>query len=145
KNEKDSTRGRSRVLGEMLRKEIITDGWDSPEVMDALDLCLSCNACASDCPAGVDMAKYKSEVLHQKYKNRVRPASHYSFGRLPSWLKLSSKFGSLTNLPLKIRPVEKLFLSVLGADSRRRMPKFPSQNFASWVKKHTPSAVSDEK
>ena len=87
KDEKDSTRGRARVLQEMLNGGIVDMSWKSPEVHEALDLCLSCKACASDCPTGIDMAMFKSEALHQTYKGRLRPLSHYTLGRLPTWLR----------------------------------------------------------
>ena len=70
--ESDSTRGRARLLQEMVRGGTVEDGWRSTEVRDALDLCLSCKGCASDCPTGVDMATYKSEVLNQTYRGRRR-------------------------------------------------------------------------
>ena len=70
--ERHSTRGRARLLYEMLAGEVITDGWRSTEVRDALDLCLSCKGCASDCPVNVDMATYKAEFLHHHY---ARPAA----------------------------------------------------------------------
>lgn len=82
--EAHSTRGRARLLHEMLAGEIITDGWRSEEVRDALDLCLSCKGCRSDCPVGVDMATYKAEFLHHHYRGRLRPAAHYAMGRLPA-------------------------------------------------------------
>lgn len=75
--EAHSTRGRARLLHEMLAGEVITDGWRSKEVRDALDLCLSCKGCRSDCPVGVDMATYKAEFLHHHYRGRLRPAAHY--------------------------------------------------------------------
>ena len=87
RDEKDSTRGRARVLQEMVNGTLVTDGWRSDEVHEALDLCLSCKGCASDCPTGVDMATYKSEALHQRYRRRLRPRSHYALGRLPRWLR----------------------------------------------------------
>src|SRR5690606_9134248 len=80
RDEKDSTRGRARVLQEMVNGTLVTGGWRAPEVHEALDLCLSCKGCASDCPTGVDMASYKATVLHQAYRGRLRPASHYSLG-----------------------------------------------------------------
>ncbi len=86
--EKHSTRGRARLLFEMANGEIIKDGWQSDEVAEALDLCLSCKGCKSDCPVGVDMASYKTEFLAQRYKGRVRPVTHYSMGALPLWLHL---------------------------------------------------------
>ena len=74
RDEKDSTRGRARVLQEMVNGSLVTDGWRSDEVHEALDLCLSCKGCASDCPTGIDMATYKAEALHQRYRRRLRPA-----------------------------------------------------------------------
>lgn len=80
--EEHSTRGRARLLHEMLAGEVVTDGWRSTEVRDALDLCLSCKGCRSDCPVGVDMATYKAEFLHHHYEGRRRPAAHCTMGRL---------------------------------------------------------------
>ena len=70
----------------MLAWELVTDGWRSTEVRDALDLCLSCKGCSSDCPVEVDMASYKAEFLHHHYAGRRRPAAHYAMGWLPVWL-----------------------------------------------------------
>ena len=97
REEKDSTRGRARVLQEMINGTAVTGGWRSPEVHEALDLCLSCKGCASDCPTGVDMAAFKSEVLHQSYRRRLRPPSHYSLGWLPRWARIASKAPGLVN------------------------------------------------
>ena len=87
REEQHSTRGRAHLLAEMINGEVIKDGWRSSEVHDALDLCLSCKGCLSDCPVDVDMATYKAEFLHQHYRRRLRPASHYSMGWLPLWLR----------------------------------------------------------
>ena len=91
REEKDTTRGRARVLQEMLAPGGPVHGWRSPEVHDALDLCLSCKGCSRDCPTGVDMATYKAEVLHQSYRRRLRPRSHYTLGRLPRWADLAAR------------------------------------------------------
>ena len=88
RDEKDSTRGRARVLQELANGSLVTGGWRSPEVHEALDLCLSCKACSRDCPASVDMASYKSEVLYRAYRGRLRPRSHYALGWLPRWTRL---------------------------------------------------------
>ncbi|MGH3444698.1 MAG: FAD-binding and (Fe-S)-binding domain-containing protein, partial [Nocardioidaceae bacterium] len=77
REEKDSTRGRARVLQEMLNGSLVSDGWKSAEVHEALDLCLSCKGCAHDCPTGIDMASYKAVALHERYRRRIRPRSHY--------------------------------------------------------------------
>ena len=75
RDEKDSTRGRSRVLQEAIDGSLV-QGFADPAVAEALDLCLACKGCASDCPTGVDMATYKSEALHQKHDvaGRTPPA-----------------------------------------------------------------------
>ncbi|MFF3806812.1 FAD-binding and (Fe-S)-binding domain-containing protein [Streptomyces sp. NPDC002032] len=86
--ERHSPRGRARLLHEMLAGEVVTDGWRSREVAEALDLCLGCKGCRSDCPVGVDVAAYKAEFLHHHWAGRVRPASHYLLGGLPAWLRL---------------------------------------------------------
>ena len=78
REEEHSTRGRMRLLNEMMRGDLITGGWRSTEVLDALDLCLACKGCKRDCPIGVDVATYKSEFLSHHYQGRLRPATHYS-------------------------------------------------------------------
>ena len=84
RDEKDSTRGRARVLQEAIDGSLV-QGLADPAVHEALDLCLACKGCASDCPTGVDMATYKAEALHQSTTSgRRRPRSHYMLGRLPA-------------------------------------------------------------
>ncbi|WP_066373848.1 FAD-binding and (Fe-S)-binding domain-containing protein [Herbidospora mongoliensis] len=95
RDEQHSTRGRARLLFEMLQGDVITDGWRSPEVKDALDLCLSCKGCRSDCPVHIDMATYKAEFLHHYYRGRIRPLSHYALGWLPLW----ARFPLLLKIP----------------------------------------------
>src|SRR5690625_7123598 len=98
--------------------------WSAPEVHESLDLCLSCKACSSDCPVGVDMAQYKSEVLHRTYKGKRRPISHYALGWLPRWARAITAVpvvSRLVNAVLGIRPVAKLVLAAGGMDPRRKM------------------------
>ena len=124
--ENDSTRGRARLLQEMVRGGTVQDGWRSTEVRDALDLCLSCKACSSDCPVGVDMATYKAEFLHQHYKGRVRPRSHYSLG----WLPLTSKLVGYAARPVNALlrgPGGKLLARLGGVTTERRIPAFASR------------------
>ncbi|HEY5853684.1 MAG TPA: FAD-linked oxidase C-terminal domain-containing protein [Aldersonia sp.] len=132
REEKDSTRGRARVLQEMINGTAVTGGWRSPEVHEALDLCLSCKGCASDCPTGVDMAAFKSEVLHQSYRRRLRPPSHYSLGWLPRWARIASKAPGLVNAAMRIPGVGPLALAGAGVDKRRTIPPFAKQTFRSW-------------
>jgi FAD/FMN-containing dehydrogenase/Fe-S oxidoreductase len=119
REEKDSTRGRARVLQEMVEGSIVTQRWRSPEVHAALDLCLSCKGCARDCPTGVDMARYKAEALHQSYRGRLRPRSHYTLGRLPLWLRLGSPVAARL---LRVPAIQKAARAVGGVDPRRRLP-----------------------
>mgnify|MGYP000558920384 FL=1 len=125
RDEKDSTRGRARVLQEMINGSAVTGGWRAPEVHEALDLCLSCKGCLSDCPTGVDMAAYKAEVLHQSYQGRVRPASHYSLGRLPRWAAVASRMPRLVNAAAGLPGVGAAGLSMAGVDPRRTIPPPP--------------------
>ncbi len=135
RNEKDSTRGRARVLQEMIDGRLVAGGWRAPEVHEALDLCLSCKGCANDCPTGTDMATYKSEVLHQSYKGRIRPRSHYILGRLPFWARLSSRISWLANLGLSTPGVRSLARWAAGVDQRRSLPMFARGSFSRWASK----------
>ncbi|MFI7602033.1 FAD-binding and (Fe-S)-binding domain-containing protein [Actinoplanes sp. NPDC049681] len=126
REEKDSTRGRARVLQEVVRGEL---DWSDPAVHDALDLCLSCKGCASDCPTGIDMATYKSEVLHQTYRGRLRPRSHYTLGRLPFWARLAGWTPRLANLSVRLPVLGGLLLRLAGVDRRRSVPAFARRPF----------------
>lgn len=124
RDEKDSTRGRARVLQDMVRgAATVQEGWRSEEVREALDLCLSCKACATDCPAGVDMATYKSEFFDHYYQGRLRPISHLSLGWLPRWLKLTGRIAPLVNAVLAT-PLAKVAAVVGGLTTKRTMPRF---------------------
>ncbi|MEV0372294.1 FAD-binding and (Fe-S)-binding domain-containing protein [Streptomyces sp. NPDC050636] len=129
--EQHSTRGRARLLHEMLAGEVITDGWRSPEVRDALDLCLSCKGCRSDCPVGVDMATYKAEFLHHHYAGRVRPASHYSMGRLPQWLHTAAPAALVLN-GLARTPLAGLGKRLAGIAPERPIPPLAMESFTRW-------------
>ncbi|WP_239135799.1 FAD-binding and (Fe-S)-binding domain-containing protein [Dactylosporangium siamense] len=126
REEKDSTRGRARVLQEVVRGELT---WSDPSVHDALDLCLSCKGCASDCPTGIDMATYKSEVLHQTYRKKLRPRSHYTLGRLPFWARLAGWTPRLANLGMRLPVIGGLLLWLAGVDRRRTVPAFARRPF----------------
>ncbi|WP_132877943.1 FAD-binding and (Fe-S)-binding domain-containing protein [Tamaricihabitans halophyticus] len=142
RNEKDSTRGRSRVLQEMVNGSLVKDGWRSREVHEALDLCLSCKGCSSDCPTGVDMATYKAEALYQTYRNRPRPMNHYSLGWLPRLARAASVAPKLTNAVLGAKPLAKLAMRMGGVDDRRSLPTFAQRTFRQWFANHQP-AVPD--
>ena len=137
RDEKDSTRGRARVLQEMANGTLVTQGARSREVAESLDLCLSCKACASDCPAGVDMATYKAEVQHRAYRRRLRPAAHYTLGWLPRWARLTRPVPQLANTVLRVGPVRSVAFRLAGIDSRRRAPAFARQTFRRWWSQRT--------
>ncbi|WP_165987666.1 FAD-binding and (Fe-S)-binding domain-containing protein [Streptomyces sp. YIM 98790] len=122
--ERHSTRGRARLLHEMLAGELVTDGWRSPEVRDALDLCLSCKGCRGDCPVHVDMATYKAEFLHHHYAGRLRPRSHYALGRLPRWLRLADtlRLAPAANALGRARPLAALARLLAGIAPERPIP-----------------------
>jgi FAD/FMN-containing dehydrogenase/Fe-S oxidoreductase len=132
--EKDSTRGRARVLQEMLAPGGPVQDWRSPEVHEALDLCLSCKGCSRDCPTGVDMAAYKTEVLHQSYRRRLRPRPHYALGRLPRWSDLAARAPRLVNAVLGSRVGGAVAKWGAGVDQRRTLPAFAGTTFrAGWT------------
>ncbi|MFF4352135.1 FAD-binding and (Fe-S)-binding domain-containing protein [Streptomyces sp. NPDC001530] len=132
--EEHSTRGRARLLHEMLAGEVVTDGWRSTEVRDALDLCLSCKGCKSDCPVGVDMATYKAEFLHHHYEGRRRPAAHYAMGWLPVWLLLVARTRTawLVNSLASVRPVAAVAKRLGGIAPEREIPRVARETFSGW-------------
>ncbi len=124
--EKDSTRGRARALQSMLAGAL-PGGFDSPEVADALDLCLACKGCARDCPTGVDLASYKSQVLAERWRGRLRPRSHYALGALPRWARLAAATragATLANLVLATPGLAHAARWLAGIDQRRSLPTF---------------------
>ncbi|QWF23061.1 FAD-binding oxidoreductase [Nocardioides sp. LMS-CY] len=125
RDEKDSTRGRSRVLQEAVDGTLVR-GFADPAVHEALDLCLACKGCASDCPTGVDMATYKAEALHQKHDvlGERRPRSHFLLGGLPRWAALAAPMAPIANRMMRLRPVARLAKATAGIDQRRSIPTF---------------------
>ncbi len=126
-DEKDSTRGRARILQEMINGELITGGFAAPEVHEALDLCLSCKGCARDCPTGIDMAAYKARVTHETWKGKVRPRSHYLLGWLPRWGRLIRAVPGLAgvaNLGMALPGIRRVIKWSAGVDQRRQLPRF---------------------
>ncbi|MEV6998657.1 FAD-binding and (Fe-S)-binding domain-containing protein [Streptomyces sp. NPDC093982] len=132
--EEHSTRGRARLLHEMLAGELVTDGWRSTEVRDALDLCLACKGCRSDCPVEVDMATYKAEFLHHHYEGRRRPAAHHSMGRLPQWLRVvaRTRTASLVNALAAVRPLAWVAKRLGGIAPERGIPRLAARTFSRW-------------
>ncbi|WP_231335770.1 FAD-binding and (Fe-S)-binding domain-containing protein [Actinomadura graeca] len=152
RDEVHSTRGRARVLAEMLRGESLPDGWRSEEAREALDLCLSCKACASECPVNVDMATYKAEFLYRHYAGRRRPMAHYSMGWLPLWSRLATAVpgaSRLVNAVLAREPVARAVKRAAGVEPRRQMIHFADRTLRGWFRDthgpHTPRAPRGER
>lgn len=142
--EEHSTWGRARLLFEMVQgmagRGVITDGWRSSEVHDALDLCLACKGCRSDCPVDVDMATYKAELLFHHYRGRLRPMAHYSTGWIPLWARLAAAAPHLLNSATHARGLATVVKKVGGIDAQRELPRFADERFTSWFYRHRPAA-----
>ena len=132
REEEHATRGRARMLMEMMRGEVITDGWRSGEVRDALDLCLACKGCRKECPVDVDMATYKAEFLAHHYHRRLRPMSHYSMGWLPTLSRAAAAAPGLVNALGRAPGFGQALRLMGGIDKRRELPQFASERFTSW-------------
>ncbi|MEX5301662.1 FAD-binding and (Fe-S)-binding domain-containing protein [Kocuria sabuli] len=144
-DEVHSTRGRARSLAEMLRGESITDGWKSKETLEALDLCLSCKACATECPVNVDMATYKAEFLHHHYRHGLlsflgrdrRPMAQFTMGWMPLLMRIVERVPfsfRLINVLESNRAVEELTKRLGGIEPKRRMISFADQPLTRWFR-----------
>jgi Fe-S oxidoreductase len=142
--EEHSTRGRARLLFEMLDGHpdgTITDGWRSEEVKDALDLCLACKGCKTDCPANVDMATYKAEFLAQHYRHRLRPRADYATGWLPAAAYVVARTGAARplNALTRHRTVARLATKAAGLEDRP-IPPFATETLQQWWARRVPRA-----
>ncbi|HET6255246.1 MAG TPA: FAD-binding and (Fe-S)-binding domain-containing protein [Puia sp.] len=132
--EEHSTRGRARLLFEMLMGDVVK-GWKDQKVKDALDLCLSCKGCKGDCPVNVDMATYKSEFLSHYYKGRLRPRSAYAFGLIYWWARLASAMPRIANFFTQTKGLAGIGKWLTGADPKRKIPAFARETFKDWFRK----------
>lgn len=140
REERYSTRGRARLLGEMLRGEIIHDGWRNEAVREALELCLACKGCRNDCPTHTDMASYKAEFLHHHYLGRLRPRQAYTMGWIKRWARLVSLAPRLVNLLAATPGLSALLKFGGGVAQRRQIPKFARRTFRKWFARRRASA-----
>ncbi|HZX33515.1 MAG TPA: FAD-binding and (Fe-S)-binding domain-containing protein [Rhodocyclaceae bacterium] len=127
--EMHSTRGRARLLFEMLRGETLTRGWKEPAVKEALDLCLSCKGCKGECPVHVDMATYKAEFMSHYYQGRLRPAPAYAFGLVDRWARVASHAPGFFNFFSQHEPFAGLAKGAIGIARERRIPAFARMPF----------------
>ncbi|HEY4289840.1 MAG TPA: FAD-binding and (Fe-S)-binding domain-containing protein [Puia sp.] len=135
REEKHSTRGRARMLFEMLEGEVTDKGWKDKRVKESLDLCLACKGCKADCPVNVDMATYKSEFLSHYYSGRLRPRSAYAFGWIYWWSRIASLFPRLANFSLHAPVIGAISKTIMGIAPQREMPGFARQTFRNWFRR----------
>jgi FAD/FMN-containing dehydrogenase/Fe-S oxidoreductase len=136
REEMHSTRGRARLLWEMLNGEVLTDGWRSDAVREALDLCLACKGCKHDCPVDVDMATYKAEFLAHYYAGRLRPRQAYAFGWIHGWARLASMAPVAANLVTQAPGLGRLAGWLVGMAPERQAPAFAPERFKHWFRHH---------
>jgi Fe-S oxidoreductase len=132
REEMHSTRGRARLLFEMLHGDPVDGGWRDEHVREALDLCLACKGCKSECPANVDMATYRAEFLSHYYEGRLRPRAAYAMGLIPWWARLGSLWPEAANGLLQTPGLGSLVKWLGGVASEREAPRFAPQTFKSW-------------
>ena len=142
--EDHSTRGRAHMLFEVLQGEVVRDGWKDENVKKALDLCLSCKACKSECPTNVDIATYKAEFLSHYYEGRRRPLHAQVFGAIDRWAKYGSVAPWLANVTTQAPGFRNILQSVLHLAPERRLPRLARSTFKSWARQHgIPSTPAD--
>ena len=141
REEEHSTRGRAHLLWEMTRGEVVREQWRDPHVKSALDLCLSCKGCKSDCPVGVDVATYKAEFLSHHHEGRMRPLRHYAFGQIDRWARRASVVPSLSNLLTQAPLLRDVAKSLLGVSWKRKIPTVARLSFRGWFRKRKPKNI----
>ena len=142
RDEMHTTRGRANLLRLVMTGELPGQdgGLDNESLHEALDLCLQCKACKTECPSKVDMAKLKAEVLHQHYQNRPRPLGHLLLGQIFRLNPIASATAPLTNAMLRNPAFKWLLEKAAGIDRRRTLPTFARDHFRKWFRRHRADA-----
>jgi FAD/FMN-containing dehydrogenase/Fe-S oxidoreductase len=130
--EQHTTRGRARLLYEMLEGDLVTDGFRSRDVHDALDLCLGCKGCKSECPVSVDMAAYKAEFLSRHFRGRLRPRAAYAMGLIMLHARIASRAPRLANRLAGAPGLAGLVKRAAGVSPRRQLPRLAEEPFQAW-------------
>ena len=141
REERYSTRGRARLLFEMLQGESLQEGWRDEQVKEALDLCLACKACKGECPAQVDMATYKAEFLAHYYQGRLRPRSAYAMGLIHKWAEFAALMPKFANFSTHAPGLRTLVKKMANVAPERQMPRFAAQTFQSWARRRNPPSA----
>jgi Fe-S oxidoreductase len=134
--EEHSTRGRAGALVKALSDGDPHTALSDERLHEALDLCLMCKACKSECPLGVDMAAMKSEALAHKYDAEGVPLRSRVFGAIRTLNRLGSATAPLSNLPGRIAPLRVLMERRLGIARQRPLPHFQRDNLPRWFRRH---------
>ncbi len=132
REEKDTTRGRARLLFEMLQGDPVTKTWQNEQIKESLNLCLACKGCKGDCPVNVDMATYKAEFLSHYYEGKLRPTTGYAMGLIYWWARLASCMPEVVNFFTHTPPFSGVFKMAGGIAQERQVPTFASQTFKRW-------------
>ena len=133
--ERYSTRGRAHLLHELVRGELITDGWNNKDIVESLEHCLSCKACKTECPTQVDIASYKAEFMEKHYANNKRPLHHYPLAHIGTLLPKMARFSTIGNF-LQRGPTGKLLKKLLQIDNNKSLPVLAAKPFTSWASQH---------
>jgi FAD/FMN-containing dehydrogenase/Fe-S oxidoreductase len=141
REEKHSTRGRAHLLWEMLQGDNL-ELWESPEVLDALDLCLSCKGCTHECPVNVDLPTLKAEFLAHHYARRLRPRQAYAFGLIDRWARLASRAPQAANFFTQTPGLGALAKAAAGVAPERHLPAVATTTFQTWFAGRQPRAGS---
>jgi Fe-S oxidoreductase len=136
REEMHSTRGRARLLFEMLQGNPLSAGWKSESVKEALDLCLACKGCKGECPVDVDMATYKAEFMAHYYEGRLRPRRAYAFGFIHQWARLASLVPGLANFFTQTPLLSDVAKAVAEIAPERSLPAFTPETFKAWFRRH---------
>jgi FAD/FMN-containing dehydrogenase/Fe-S oxidoreductase len=145
REEEHSTRGRAHLLFEMLQGEVVRKGWQDEHVKKALDLCLSCKACKSECPANVDLATYRAEFLSHHYEGKSRPLHAHAFGRIDRWAQIAAPITGLVNFVNRSGMVRPIVNRLLGLAPKRDLPQFAAVSFQRWMRNRRVVAANIQK
>lgn len=145
REEEHSTRGRARLLFEMLEGAPLQEGWRNKSVRNALDLCLACKGCKAECPVNVDMASYKAEFLSHYYAGRLRPRSAYAFGLIYWWARGASRIPGVVNFLTQSPLTSQMAKRMAGIAPQRRLPVLAKRTFKNRASLRRPADTQEPK
>ena len=141
-DEDKTTRARANMLRNILSRNKKNNPFDSKELYNILDLCLSCKGCKSECPSGVDMAKLKAEFMYQYYKSNFIPIRTRLIAYFSTLQSIASKMAGLYNWVVKSKFLSGFVKRIIGFAAKRSLPKVYRKTFRKWLKKNLPAMNS---